>query len=97
MEVLGKNMANLNLAGTLPWVLHSGELLVGPLGDTMNAARGCHFWRESARKRFNDLSLLWAYQSCTKPQELRLFAGEGIVLLAVTGDLLRRLYPLHMG
>lgn len=32
LEVLGKNMANLNLAGTLPWVLHSGELLVGPLG-----------------------------------------------------------------
>lgn len=42
-------MANF-LARTLPWVLYSGELLVGPLGDTMNAAQGCHFWRESQGK-----------------------------------------------
>lgn len=77
LEMLGK-MASINLAETLPHGLHSGKLLVGSLGYMMFAALGCHFWRELARKRFNDLSLLWAHQFHTNIQELWLFVGEGM-------------------
>lgn len=69
-------MANNNLAGTLINGLHSGKLLVWPLGYTMIAALGCHFWRELAKKLFIDLSLLWAHQFHTDIQEL--FIGEPV-------------------
>lgn len=80
LEMLRKNMANINLAGTLPHGLHSGKVLVRPLGYTMIAALGCHFWRELAKKRFNNLSLLWAHLFHTNSQELWLFIGEGMAV-----------------
>lgn len=70
-------MANISVAGTLPHGLHSGKLLVRPLGYTVIAALGCHFWRKLARKRFHDLSLLWA-QFHTDIEELWLLVGEGM-------------------
>lgn len=71
--------------------------LVGPQGDTMNPVWGCCFWRHLARKRSNDLFLLWPCQSHTKSKELWLLTGQGTVLLAVTGGLLRRYRPTAEG
>lgn len=47
------------------------------LGYTMIAALGSHLWRVLAKKKFNELSLLWAHGFHTNIQELWLFVERG--------------------